>query len=199
MNNLLEKDKRYRTDFFTVPHDYLLQEDIQQNPDIPLSEDNKYSYINNTTNITGFKPTRSITETYQIYQYRCSTTMTPFMKLFFSKQNMINIQNEMKFEIYNRSNGRFIINTQDPQELGIVMESMYHQYSAKPVEECLFKKEIARMNRIVLNYCVPNVLSAIEMQNGYLKKITDDITGVITPEYTSNRGLKITKTYTPKI
>lgn len=200
MNNLQqEKDKRYRTDFFMVPHDYLLQEQIQQNPDIAINTANKYNYINNTTNITGFRPTRNNIEVYKTYQYKCSSTMTPFMKLFFSKENMINIQNELKYEIYLKSGSRFIINPQDPQELGIIMESMYYQYSSRPIEICLFKQEISRMNKIVLNYCIQNVLTAIEMQNGYLKKITDDITGIDIGEYTSKKGLKITKTYTPKI
>ncbi len=198
MSHYPEKDRRYRSDFFNVHDAYPAQEKILLNPDIPSNKDPVYNYVNSTSKITNHKNTRAI-ENYEIYDYKCSSTMSPFMRVFFSRQNMTILQNQLKYQVFLKSDNKYIIDKQDPQELGTIMESMYYQYSSRPIEECLFKNEIERLNGIVLNYSVSNVIIGIRAQNGYLKKITDNITGMDIGISTTRKGLKISKTYTPKI
>jgi hypothetical protein len=92
-----------------------------------------------------------------------------FSKLFFSKENVSEIQRVVKYQVYVKSGNRHIISRQTPTELLIVMRSIFLQYSQIPESVNCYKKEIARLNSLVVGSVLPGILDGIEQYIGYLK------------------------------
>lgn len=179
-------DARYRSDIYTSTSGYQQQDILNMNKD-----NDKYGEI--------FEYTEKQLNKKSFDSYTFSSHIEPslFLNYYFSKQNIKNIQNQIRYNVYLKSNKRFIIDEQNVETVGIIMESMYLQYSIKPAQECKFKKEIERLNNLVLNYSVDNIITAVEMQNAYINKVTKDIIPMEPGEYTSKKGSYITKTYKP--
>lgn len=182
MNNNI-KDKRYRIDFFQNNPDYIQNSNIQL-----CNEDNKYLKLYNTPNYT--KKQNS-------YKMTSHILPSPFIELFFSNQNIQNIQNQIRHQVYLRTNNSIIINEQDFTQIGLVMENIFMQSSNNPTDKSLFKNEIERLNIQVINKCSDIILTNIKGQSAFIKKITSDIIPLENPEFTSIKGSKITKAYSP--
>ena len=100
--------------------------------------------------------------------------------LFFSKQNVKNIQDIIKYKVYQKTNK--VVDEQNTNELLIVMRSIYLEYSSHPpmlndkMPEDLKKQlismytsEVKRLNDIVVDYVFPNVLSGLQQYIAYLR------------------------------
>lgn len=100
--------------------------------------------------------------------------------LFFSKQNVQNIQNIIKYKVYQKTNK--IVDQQNVNELLIIMRSIYLEYSSHPPmlndqmpEELkkqiinMYTSEVKRLNDIVIDYVFPNVLSGLQQYIAYLR------------------------------
>jgi hypothetical protein len=183
------KDKRYRPDFYTKNVGFDEQVIVQY----PELNDFKNSELNKYT-----KNRYAITR-HEVSDYRVISHIqeSEFTKIYFSKANIQIIQNELRYRVYLASNARHIIEEQDLTYLGPIMEKIYLDYSFNPNERCKYKTEITRLNELVLNYCVPMVLSAVEMQLGYIKKISTDVIPIRHSEFASKKGTKITKMINP--
>ena len=77
--------------------------------------------------------------------------------LFFSKQNIQNIQNLLIKGVYEKSNSQIIIDKQPEDNIVMVMRSMYLQYS-KNLDNKL-NEQVNELNNYVLNFCIPKVYS----------------------------------------
>ena len=77
--------------------------------------------------------------------------------LFFSKQNIQNIQNLLIKGVYEKSNSQIMIDKQPQDNIVIVMRSMYLQYS-KNLDTKL-NEQVNELNSYVLNFCIPKVYS----------------------------------------
>ena len=77
--------------------------------------------------------------------------------LFFSKQNIQNIQNLLIKGVYEKSNSQIIIDKQPEDNIVMVMRSMYLQYS-KNLDTNL-NSQVNELNNYVLNFCIPKVYS----------------------------------------
>jgi hypothetical protein len=99
--------------------------------------------------------------------------------LFFSKQNIINIQNNLKYLIFKELDQ--IIDYQDNNVLIIIMRSIYLEYSRHPkildptmspnIKKILLKQysdEVARLNDLVISETVPNIISQLQQYVDYL-------------------------------
>lgn len=100
--------------------------------------------------------------------------------LYFSKKNVDNIQNLVKYKIFKETNQ--VIDNQNTTELLIIMRSIYLEYSAHPPiiksdmdDETkskllkMYSDEILRLNQIVIDYVFPNVLSQLQQYVSYLR------------------------------
>lgn len=83
---------------------------------------------------------------------------------FFSGNNVEIIQNGIKKGVYNKSDGKFIIDKQDPDQIGIIMRSIFLQHSANL--PCNITEQIRSLNQMVLEYCINQVYGEVQ---GYLK------------------------------
>jgi hypothetical protein len=101
-------------------------------------------------------------------------TSTTLSQAFFSIQNIQIIQNGIRAGVYNRSNGQYVIDSQDCDSLKIVMRSVFLQYSANQPDN--ITQQITDLNKIVLEYCIQQVYSEAQ---GYMKYVSDVSTLVI--------------------
>ncbi len=101
-------------------------------------------------------------------------TSNSLSNAFFSQQNIQIIQNAIRAGVYNRSNGQYIIGSQDCDSLKIVMRSVFLQNSANQPNN--ITQQITQLNKIVLDYCIQQVYGEAQ---GYMKYIDDASTLVV--------------------
>lgn len=121
--------------------------------------------------------------------------------LFFSKQNIENIQNVVKF-IVNREIG-YVIDNQSTTELLIIMRAIFLEYSFHPKlltenmsdkeRQSLLKKytqEVSRLNTILINQIIPKIVSQIQQYVDYLRDASQQPYQMNSPENDSVQGQK---------
>ena len=99
-----------------------------------------------------------------------TTNRTPLSDLFFSKQNMDILQLGMRNMILNKTNGAYNIGKQNETELKIIMRAMFIQH-AKYRTDIPVNVQIQEINREVLNFAVPRIISSLNMKRKYLQDI----------------------------
>lgn len=100
---------------------------------------------------------------------------TQLSDAYFSRENIQNIQNQIRHAIYNVSKEQFLISEQDNDTLKIIMRSIFLQNSLNL--KCNIKGQIATLNQLVLNYCIPQIYGELK---GYVK-FKEDISTLATP------------------
>lgn len=106
------------------------------------------------------------------YAYRLLTgiqQVSLFSLLFFSNENIAEIQRLIKYNVFHI--GNFRIDNQDETELILIMRSNYLQYSKIPQKQQDYTLEIARLNEIVVEQSIRTILSEITQQQKYLYDI----------------------------
>ena len=94
---------------------------------------------------------------------------TPLNQAYFSPANVTIVQNKIRREVYDRSQGEFLIDPQSVDELMIVMRAMYLQYGKNLPTQ--IPQQIADLNQMVADWCVPKILAECSMHRTYLKDI----------------------------
>jgi hypothetical protein len=101
--------------------------------------------------------------------------------LYFSTNNIQQVQNMIRYVVYKHAD--YIIGNQSEAELLIVMRAIYLQYATNPIitdiikQKKLIHEEIERLNNIVVNDIVPNIVSNTQQYLHYL----EDISKIATP------------------
>lgn len=95
--------------------------------------------------------------------------VSEFSLLFFSMENIKYVQQLIRYNVYKNTDNNYIIDEQDETELLIRMRGIYLQYSKIPGDKRLFKKEINRLNSLVITNLLPDLVSSIEQHLGYLR------------------------------
>ena len=116
---------------------------------------------------------------------------TPLSKVYFSEDNIDLIQDELKQAVYNKTDNKYVIDRQSDTELIIVMRSIFLQNSNNLPYD--IKNQIIQLNKLVLDYCIPNVVSGILSYNGYLRDIANPIMPMENPQNVSSAGTKTLK------
>lgn len=99
-----------------------------------------------------------------------TTNRTPLSDIFFSQQNMDIVQLGMRNMILNKTNGAYNIGKQNETELKIIMRAMFIQH-AKYRTDIPINVQIQEINRQVLNFAVPRIISSLNMKRKYLQDI----------------------------
>lgn len=105
---------------------------------------------------------------------------------FFSKKNILHIQNLLKYHVWLQSNKKYIIGKQNNTQLSIIMKSIYLQYGQN--NNVNLRKQVKRLNAFVLEYSVPNILLNIEQHAVYKKQVSRLPKPMKLPKYISNAG-----------
>lgn len=126
---------------------------------------------------------------------------TLLTSLFFSKLNILNIQNVIKFNVHKETN--YIIDKQSMNELMIIMRAVFLEYSRHPklitpdmpqnekdILLMKYKMEVSRLNTIVINQVVPNIVSQLQQYIDYLKDASEQPYYMDKPQNVSIKGQK---------
>ena len=89
---------------------------------------------------------------------------TALSDAFFSKENVQNIQAEIKNGVYKKSNHQYRICDQNEDTLKIIMRSIYLQNSKNQPDN--ITQQIKELNDIVIKYCVHQLYGEAD---GYIK------------------------------
>jgi len=95
---------------------------------------------------------------------------TDLSNAFFCQQNMQIIQNGLRNGVFEKSNGQFVIGNQDGDTLKIIMRSTFLQHAANQPDN--ISKQVNQLNKIVLDYAIPQVYSEAIGYNKYLVDVS---------------------------
>lgn len=113
---------------------------------------------------------------------------SPLTTAFFSADNQQIIQNNIRYQIFKRTNERFIISEQSPQELQIIMRSMFFTYGRNlPVK---IEEQIDKLNSYVVDECVRIILPNLLQNETYKNDIATLPTPMHHPMNMSRAGTK---------
>lgn len=115
----------------------------------------------------GFRTTVGSTEAEDAI--RGNVVATPLNTAYFSPANVQIVQNKLRRDVYDRSGGEFLIDEQSVDELMIVMRAMYLQYGQNRPDH--IPEQIATLNQLVADWCVPKILAECSMHKTYLRDI----------------------------
>ncbi len=101
--------------------------------------------------------------------------------LFFSSKNVQIIENAIKAGVYKMSNQSHVIDTQDRDQLMVIMRSTFLQYSLNQPDQ--LTKQIEVLNSRVISYCVPRIYSEILSYIQYKKDISTLAVPLANPAY----------------
>ncbi len=161
--------------------------------------------LNNTTNLPSpqsFSLTpddTKISKSNTRFLFRNLYGDTLLTDLFFSDTNIENLQKLLKLYVFKES--KEIIDFQSNRELMIVMRSIFLEYSLHPplLNENMskeehdrlllkYKKEVKRLNELVINDILPRVLSQLQQYLRYLEDASTQPTQMELPENVSIAG-----------
>ena len=95
---------------------------------------------------------------------------TEFSRFYFSEQNVMNLQRQIKLEVKKLSRGRFAIDNQCENALKTVMRSYFLQYKMSNNIDVL--SQIKEVNKKVIEWCADNIFSHLLQYEQYKKDIT---------------------------
>ena len=95
---------------------------------------------------------------------------TGLSEVYFSKENIELLQSAIRYEV-NQITGK-IIDKQSPNELSIVMRSIYLQNGNPMVSSNSIKKEVVKLNSMVIDYCSEQISTQVLQYQGYIQKLT---------------------------
>ena len=91
-------------------------------------------------------------------------------EVYFSKENIELLQSAIRYEV-NQITGK-VIDKQSPTELSIVMRSIYLQNGNPMVSSNSIKKEVVKLNSMVIDYCSEQISTQVLQYQGYIQKLT---------------------------
>lgn len=113
----------------------------------------------------------------------------PVGELFFSENNINRLQKKIKDEIYERTKHKIVLDEdQDSGDLIIAMRAVY-QMKGKFIKQNIVH-QVKELNKILVNYVVPDMITEIKQYYGYLKDINEPIKPIDRPMNVSNAGRK---------
>ena len=101
--------------------------------------------------------------------------------LFFSTKNIQIIENAIKAGVYQMSNKIHVIDTQNRDELYVIMRATFLHYSVNQPDE--ITKQIEVLNSRVISYCVPKIYGEIQGYLQYKKDISTLVVPLANPAY----------------
>lgn len=117
----------------------------------------------------------------------------PFSKAFFSVDNLKWLHQNIRYQVYIKSVDQTVISKQKDEQLLEAMRRLFLEHSDNPTDIQGIKKDLLRLNTIVLNEVVPRILSEIYQYKKYLSDIDQIRTPIKLPVNSSVTGTKLYK------
>jgi len=107
---------------------------------------------------------------YGEYSMKGIVEETPLSDIFFSKMNMDLVKKAIRYNVHQRT--RKVIEPQSTNEIFIVMRSIYLQNGDSGTQSAMIKSEIQKLNGMVIDFCVKQVVNQLELHDEYIKRIS---------------------------
>ena len=95
---------------------------------------------------------------------------TGLSEVYFSTNNISLLQSAIRYEV-KLSTGK-VIDRQSVNELSTVMRSIYLQNGNPMVSSNSIKKEVVKLNTMVIDYCSEQISTQVKQHQGYIRKLT---------------------------
>jgi hypothetical protein len=119
----------------------------------------------------GFSYPVSVETNFAADMLRGNWDKNPIASLFFTAKNVRTIQDTIRHQVLVRSGPkRYQIDDQDVDELKMIMRGIYLQYSKNNAFDVT--GQVRDLNNIVIEWCVPRILSEIDHYHYYLQDIS---------------------------
>ena len=120
---------------------------------------------------------------------RGNLEQSPVSLSFFSPENVRRIQEAIRRGVYEKSGSRkYVIDNQDVDEIKIIMRSMYLTYARN--NQFDIAGQVAELNRYVIEWSVPRILSEIDHYIYYLNDISHMPVPLSQPQSMSSAGTR---------
>jgi hypothetical protein len=170
---------------------------ISYNKSLPSNNSYNFDQYEETPQFSKFQELYGQNRTFSDNYYGGGSTLAinkglqmengPVSLLFFSDENMARIQRQIKREIYRLSNGTFKMEVeQDEQDLLLAMRYIFVEYS-KNIESHVVR-QVKILNRQLLDYIIPDIMTNIKQHYGYLKEISQPIRPLDQPLNVNSKG-----------
>jgi hypothetical protein len=91
--------------------------------------------------------------------------------------------------VYDRSGSKqYVIDNQSADEMKIIMRAIYYQYGRNMTTDIL--GQVDDLNKKVVDWSVPHILSAVDMYHYYLKDISQLPIPMEQPQHLSRAGTR---------
>ena len=121
--------------------------------------------------VPGFETDTVVERDFQNDMLRGNWEKSPVSAAFFSADNVDLIQNSIRKEVYDRSKPKnYVIDKQSVEELKIIMRATYLQYARNLPNN--IASQVEDLNRKVMDWAVPHILSAVDHYFFYLDDIS---------------------------
>lgn len=105
--------------------------------------------------------------------------------LYYSDENIRRIQKKIKEEVYIRTKKKFkLAEDQDENDLQIAMRAVYFN-EAKFLPTNLVR-QVKELNKKVVDYVIPDIITNIKQEYGYLRDINESLKPMIRPTNLNN-------------
>lgn len=113
---------------------------------------------------------------------------------FFSTENVNNIQNLIRYNVYLKTDKKYNVSRQSDLDLKVIMRSLYLQHS--PNLKMYIDKQVYYLNNLVVEWCVPSIINEIEQYNGYINSLNTMAVPIQHPINVSSAGTRSLKSVT---
>jgi hypothetical protein len=108
---------------------------------------------------------------------------------FFTPSNVRTIQASIRREVYIRSGSKkYAIDDQDVDEIKLIMRGIYYQYAKNNLFD--IQGQVEELNKIIVEWAVPRILSEIDQYQYYLKDISHLPIPLQQPQSMSSAGTR---------
>ena len=144
---------------------------------------------NNVSAVSGFGYEKTSEDKFQGDMVRGNWEQNALSDAFFSRANVVLIQNGIRRYVFDRSQPKgYMIDDQSVDELKIIMRALYYQYAKNLPHD--IPGQVDELNRRVIAWSGPHILSAVDHYVYYLKDIDTMPVPLAHPTLLSSAGSK---------
>jgi Family of unknown function (DUF5761) len=115
---------------------------------------------------------------------------SPLSDLFFSVQNINALQEGIRYRVWLQTDKQYVIGRQNDTELKVVMRSIFLQYGQPRLgADCV--EQVRDLNKLVLDWTVPEVLSNLKQYEVYRRDISTLPIPMERAQLSTTKGTKV--------
>jgi len=142
-----------------------------------------------TKSIPGYGYETTSESQFQQDMLRGNWEQNDLSKGFFSQANLTRIQTALRREVYEKSQPKgYVIDDQSVDELKMIMRGLFYQYARNQPDN--IQGQIEELNRRVLDWSIPHILSAVDHYMYYLKDVDTLPVPIAHPAHLSSAGTR---------